>query len=462
MEIKSDKVGVLDNNYILIQKVGSGGTSSVYIGYKIKDETKKIHAIKIINPKKNDPKYFKIEVEMLKKIDHQNVVKLIDGGEGKMEKSDGRSKFVYYIVLEYIQHGELFDFVYFPQCGFGEDFARLIFLSILDGLDAIHKAGVVHRDLKTENIMVSSDYEIKIADFGFASIKEGKDGMGLLHSWLGTPNYAAPELHSKTPYFGVCNDIFALAVTLFVLVTGSMPFKLAVIHDSHYSFIARNDYAGYWNKRGIRLSNSFIDLFNNLVAYDYTQRPSIDEIRQHPWVKETNFELRGKLLEEFQARNLIVKETRRKKELLKMQAKVNTNVGFPKAYKCGDIDSHQKTTDRVLPFYIDTGNHYVVQFDNERDPNNLLNYLENFFEERKAKIKYVKDRYGLKVKLPSEDQDDLSEVNENELITIEKLKLSVEIKVTNEDKLIIEFIKKSGDRLRLYNIYQEFLNSSAE
>lgn len=108
MESSHDIAGILDRKYCLICKVGSGGTSSVYIGYNISDETKTMYAIKMINPKKQDSKYFTNEVEMLKQINNDNVVNLIEGGEGMFVKTDGREKFVNYIVLEYIKNGELF------------------------------------------------------------------------------------------------------------------------------------------------------------------------------------------------------------------------------------------------------------------------------------------------------------------------------------------------------------------
>lgn len=67
----------------------------------------------------------------------------------------------------------MFDLVYYPKKGLGENLGRLVLYSIISGLEAIHNKGFVHRDLKTENIMVSSSFNIKIADFGFATKIEG-------------------------------------------------------------------------------------------------------------------------------------------------------------------------------------------------------------------------------------------------------------------------------------------------
>jgi serine/threonine protein kinase len=464
MEILPDTIGTIDKSYCILRKVGCGGTAKVYIGYNKNDVNKTIFAIKVINPQKHDSKYFKNEVEMLKQVEHKNVVKLIDGAEGMFEKCDGRSKFVYYIVLEYIKNGELFDFIFFPKSGFGEDCSRLIFLSILDGMDAIHKAGVVHRDLKTENIMVSEDFTVKIADFGFAAVKEGRDGQGLLYTWLGTPNYAAPELHSKTPYYGICNDIFAMAVTLFVITTGAMPFKQATPQDAHYHYIFKNDYQGYWKKRGLKLSPAFMDLFNNLVANDHTQRPTIDEIKSHPWILEANFDYNGKLIKEFQDRLKIVTEKRNKASIQKAPQN-NTNIQI-KAYKSGEgfFPCEKIGDDKNLEKYVDCGNRYVAFLSGDSDLSSILNLVKDFFNEKKAILEECKKPKPncLKFELPSEQDESTISSFENDLINIEQLKITVDVKKLEDGRFAVEFNKRSGDRYRLFNLYEEFLTFSTK
>ena len=93
--------------------------------------------------------------------------------------------------------------------GFGENFGRLIFSQLLDGLEAMHNLNICHRDIKLNNILIGeNDYILKYVDFGM-----GTEQQGLLHKFLGTPNYAAPELHLKRPYYGKSEDIFSLGIT---------------------------------------------------------------------------------------------------------------------------------------------------------------------------------------------------------------------------------------------------------
>ena len=113
--------GVLDEKYYLLNKVGKECTSSVYLGYEFNRPAVILYAIKTINAQDRNSELFVNEVEMLKMIDHKNVVNIIDGAEGYLRKSNGKNKFVCYLVLEYIKCGDLFDFIMFPQRGFGKN-----------------------------------------------------------------------------------------------------------------------------------------------------------------------------------------------------------------------------------------------------------------------------------------------------------------------------------------------------
>jgi len=147
-----------------------------------------------------------------------------------------QDKNVDYIVLELVNGGDLFDFV----CNsgrFSEDVARYYFTQLMDALDYMHSNNCTHRDLKPENIMLDSEFNLKVADFGFAAPVSGRDGSGFLTTQLGTMSYMAPEIHLGKPYTGPGVDLFASAIILFVMVSQRPPFDSANPSDAHYRLL---------------------------------------------------------------------------------------------------------------------------------------------------------------------------------------------------------------------------------
>ena len=315
--LKLKPLAILDDKYYLIKKLGKGSTSSVFLGFSPKDPNHKLYSFKLIKPTNINETLFKKEVSILSNLNHKNILHIYKSGESIIKKSKKEEKRVYYIIEEFMQYGELLNYIYLTN-GFGETYGRIIFSSLLDAVEYLHNNNIVHRDIKADNIMLNSNLEIKLVDFGFAtnSLKnnnlininsENNIEKGKLNTFLGTPNYAAPELHLKIPYYGKSNDIFSLGVTLFIIVTGTLPFKLPLPNDPLYQFIFKNDYIGFWIKRKLNLSQSFMELFESLVAFDYSQRPTISEIKCSKWMKEINFNLKDQLKEEIKKRFFVIK-----------------------------------------------------------------------------------------------------------------------------------------------------------
>ena len=142
--------------------------------------------------------------------------------------------------------GELFDFI--SHSGpFSEPLARYYMHQALEGLDYCHAQGVAHRDLKPENLLLDNNFVLKLADFGFAGPLAGRDGSGYLATKLGTTNYMAPEIHEERKYNGASVDLFALAIILFIMVSGHPPFNTAeVSKDPFYKAIAQNKSKSFW------------------------------------------------------------------------------------------------------------------------------------------------------------------------------------------------------------------------
>lgn len=139
--------------------------------------------------------------------------------------------------------------------------------------------------------MLDKDFNVKIADFGFAAPLQGRDGSGYLHTRLGTIAYMAPELIVNEPYQGYQVDLFALGIILFILYTGHPPFNQAHPSDTHYKLLVTNRADLFWkyhskSKGENYFSESFKDLITNMLQCNPAQRLNLVDIIGHPWMSE--------------------------------------------------------------------------------------------------------------------------------------------------------------------------------
>ena len=201
----------------------------------------------------------------MKELHHDNLVNLIDVRENaEYKKPDGNTYTCFVIVLEYVSGGELFDYIAIGG-RFTETVCRTYLFQLFNAVNYMHSKGFAHRDIKPENILVTAHNVLKLADFGFATLLEGKDHSGLLHTKLGTEGYMAPEISTKI-YEGVKTDIFSCGVILFIMYTASPPFERAIPNDPFYRLIKEKNFEKFWtlhNKK--RPADFFKPDFKDLI-----------------------------------------------------------------------------------------------------------------------------------------------------------------------------------------------------
>jgi len=221
-------------------------------------------------------------VVILQTLKHPNIIKILEFGDsGQVLKPSGRVLTgLVYIVLELVQGGLLFDVCQLVG-GLGEDGGRYFFKQMLRSIEYMSSMKVAHRDLKLENILVDNDLSLKIADFGYAAFNK----VDVLSSYRGTFTYMAPEIKEGKTYNGLQVDLFSAGVILFILIRGIFPFKEARKDEFFYSMLVKGHYNEYWEKvQGAYLSDECKDLLQRLLSYDPAQRPSIEEVLNHPWM----------------------------------------------------------------------------------------------------------------------------------------------------------------------------------
>ena len=163
------------------------------------------------------------EVTILKCLEHEGIVNLKGSGtDGIFIHPNGDVKEgICYIVTEYIQHN-LFDFCK-TMGGMGEEAGKFFLHQIINVAEYIHQKGIAHRDIKLENILLDSQLNLKLLDFGLSSQKNIES----LRDQVGTDQYMAPEIHAGKVYHGAEIDMFSIGVILFQIVQGTSPFFTA-------------------------------------------------------------------------------------------------------------------------------------------------------------------------------------------------------------------------------------------
>ncbi|KAL5105751.1 Serine/threonine-protein kinase SIK3 [Taenia crassiceps] len=180
-----------------------------------------------------------------------------------------------YMVMEYASRGEVFDHISLSHA-FTEKEARELFWQIVCAIDYCHKLGIVHRDLKAENLLIDADFKIKVADFGFCNFFTPEH---LLTTHCGSPQYAAPELFKGESYDGPLVDVWSLGVILYILVCGSFPFPGESLGD------IRNQVLRGLVRFPFFLSSACEQVIRGMLQVEPAKRLRLAQVTTTPWMQ---------------------------------------------------------------------------------------------------------------------------------------------------------------------------------
>lgn len=225
------------------------------------------------------------ERNALRRVAHPNVTRYLRALAGRCGKHEYTA-----MVTEYAPNGDLFDIM--AETGaLSAAMAKAYFLQLLRALEACHASGVVHRDVKLENILLDEEFNLKLCDFGLAVAARWGDSAEdvMVRGESGTAMYMAPEVHSKRPYRAAPVDAWSAGVVLFILLTGVPPFDKAAKGDYWYDALLQGDLARFWSAQQTPaggLDEAAKDLISRVLSADPEQRLTVEQALRHPWMSD--------------------------------------------------------------------------------------------------------------------------------------------------------------------------------
>ncbi|CAF0750970.1 unnamed protein product [Adineta ricciae] len=263
---KRKKVG----NYVILRTIGEGSFAKVRLGVHLITEMKV--AVKVINKREVFKRNYlranlRREASMMQRMCHKNIVQLHE----VMETENS-----YYIVMDLVQGNEFVKYLT-KKRQLDENETRKYIRQIVSAVDHMHRARVIHRDIKLQNFMLDQNNDIVIIDFGLSNCLDEK---GFLMTQCGSPAYAAPEIFAHQEY-GPAVDVWSIGVNMYAMLLGKLPFKV-----EHRSRNLAKLHACILKGCEIpnTLSRDCQDLLTRLLEPSPTKRITMAEILRHPFL----------------------------------------------------------------------------------------------------------------------------------------------------------------------------------
>ncbi|KAB0799084.1 hypothetical protein PPYR_06964 [Photinus pyralis] len=281
----SEEATLQSRGYQLLRKLGEGSYAKVYLTeFKLRENsvgesTKSPSnlACKVIDtvkaPKDFVKKFLPRELEILVKLNHPHIIHV---------HSIFQRKTKYFIFMRFAEHGDLLEFI-LKKGSISEPQARVWIRQLALALQYLHDMEIAHRDLKCENALITNNYNLKLADFGFARYIVDCNGKNIpSETYCGSLSYAAPEILRGMPYHPKIADLWSLGVILYIMLNKAMPFD-----DTNIKRL----YEQQSNKRW-RFRAKFVDVLSDqvkklaahLLEPDIAKRWRVEQILNSDWL----------------------------------------------------------------------------------------------------------------------------------------------------------------------------------
>lgn len=273
---------MIEQEYCMGRKLGQGSFGIVReVRHRQSNET---WACKLVNKEKAGSSALKLlerEVSILKRVHHEHIIRLKEVFETSKKM---------YLIMELCEGGELADELK-EKGTFSEDETRTIVARLTSAISYLHKDGMVHRDLKLENILLSKNPDdssdnlyIKVTDFGLSVVKGGVSHENMMMDFCGTPMYMAPEIIENKTYSEKC-DVWAIGVIVYTLLCGQPPF-VSKDEEKLYDIIKTADISKHFEENEIwqGISKEAKDCVCGMLTVDPAHRYTAHEVQDHPWI----------------------------------------------------------------------------------------------------------------------------------------------------------------------------------
>ncbi|CAK6953856.1 serine/threonine-protein kinase Chk1 [Scomber scombrus] len=254
----------------LVQTLGEGAYGEVRL--LVNRQTEEAVAVKVIDTSqaKECAENVKKEICIHKMLNHHNIVRFFG------HRKEGPTV---YLFLEYCTGGELFDRIE-PDVGMAEKDAHIFFQQLIGAVEYLHNSGITHRDIKPENILLDDTDNLKLTDFGLATMFRFKGRERLLNRLCGTLPYVAPELLSQTEYKAQPADIWACGIVLTAMLAGELPWDQPSESCQEYSdWLQKKTYLPPWKK----IQPMPLSLLSKLLLASPDARIDIAAIQKDRW-----------------------------------------------------------------------------------------------------------------------------------------------------------------------------------